>query len=363
MNLLSLVDTAVKTHTRLTKYYEGIKTLRTLHERHLSLVFEAQDRQTSEDVVIKVLNPALDSNYVHKAFLREGKLLEHLRGLDCVIPLISPPQKLDVYVGLNGRRQVLSLTYLVTRKADMTLDELIQKGLSVPTILEIFSSAVRALKLLRKHGVYHRDLTPYNCMVFQDAPTEIVLIDFMYSCAAGQYRLSAGTEFDQQYARPITNRDYAALELFCGFGRDPRYAFGADCFSLGLLLFEMVTRKKWSSLIYNQEALSDLTQLFYTYVNDARREEAYRAVIEKVRATWRLPSLIEHACCEADDRLLPLEKIYLRLSDLDFLRRETDLEYLLRVLEELKSSGGNASKINPAGEFQKGHLEVNLTRS
>jgi eukaryotic-like serine/threonine-protein kinase len=89
-----------------------------------------------------------------------------------------------------------------------------------------------ALDYIHKQGVVHRDLKPENIMV--DGEDNIKLIDFGIAGQAGSQRLTFG-KLSQVMGTP----DYISPEQVKGKRGDGR----ADIYSLGVMLYEMLTGK------------------------------------------------------------------------------------------------------------------------
>jgi eukaryotic-like serine/threonine-protein kinase len=87
-----------------------------------------------------------------------------------------------------------------------------------------------ALDYLHKRGVLHRDLKPENIMV--DAADGIKLIDFGMASESGGF-LWAWPNLERAMGTP----DYASPEQLKGKRGDAR----SDIYSLGIMLFEMLT--------------------------------------------------------------------------------------------------------------------------
>ena len=105
--------------------------------------------------------------------------------------------------------------------------------LGISARLELFRQVLEAVQYAHEKQVVHRDLKPSNILVTEAG--QVRLLDF------GVAKLLEGEEADQTqltsvYGRALTP-DYASPELLRGDSVDAR----ADIYSLGVLLYEMLT--------------------------------------------------------------------------------------------------------------------------
>jgi eukaryotic-like serine/threonine-protein kinase len=125
--------------------------------------------------------------------------------------------------------------YMVMEWVDGTLLRNIlatQKKLGEERAIRISKRVCDALDYIHKQGVVHRDLKPENIMV--DADDNIKLIDFGIAGQTGSQRLTFG-KLSQVMGTP----DYISPEQVKGKRGDGR----ADIYSLGVMLYEMLTGK------------------------------------------------------------------------------------------------------------------------
>jgi len=107
------------------------------------------------------------------------------------------------------------------------------RGLDVPARLALFVQAARAVAHAHAQLVVHRDIKPSNLLV--DAGGQVKLLDFGIARLlddAGQSQ----RDLTQQGARVLTP-DYASPEQIAGLP----VGTGSDVYSLGVLLFELLT--------------------------------------------------------------------------------------------------------------------------
>ena len=178
-------------------------------------VYRAWDGNLGREVALKLLHP--DSQRIQRdAVLREGQLLARVRHPNVVV--VYGAEEHDGRVGMW-------MEFVEGR----TLEDLVreQGALGAREAALIGMDLCRALTAVHNAGLVHRDVKTRNVM--RAAGGRIVLMDFGAGIeavpAAGESRSLAGT--------PL----YMAPEITRG---EPASA-GADVYSLGVLLFHLVT--------------------------------------------------------------------------------------------------------------------------
>lgn len=107
--------------------------------------------------------------------------------------------------------------------------------LDEPTARSYFAQMASALTDCHAHGVYHRDLKPENILL--DECGNIKIADFGLAMMAGTDMRSAGTEM-------CGSMPYVAPEVLASGACLPYCAAKADVWSLGVVLFIMLTGKQ-----------------------------------------------------------------------------------------------------------------------
>ena len=185
----------------------------------MASIFKAQDLQSGEIVAIKVpfmqfeSDPAFFSRFQREESI--GKTLRH----PFILRILAVEEKSRPYIVmefLQGQtlRQVLRSV----------------ERMPVADALTIASRVCEALEYLHSQNVIHRDLKPENIMLCDDG--SIRLMDFGIAKAAGLRRLTFSG-----FSASLGTPDYMAPEQVKGKRGDAR----TDIYSLGILLYEMVT--------------------------------------------------------------------------------------------------------------------------
>jgi Tol biopolymer transport system component len=201
-------------------------------------VYRASDTRLGREVALKVLPPHLagvaDSR---ERFEREAK----------VISSLSHPNICTLFdIGTQD-----DVTYLVMELLDgESLAARLDKGpLKIDEVMRLGAQVADALDKAHRKGIVHRDLKPANLMLTK---TGVKVLDFgVAKLSEGRFGTTTGTGILPTVAptrtTPLTMQgaivgtmQYMAPEQLEGKPVDHR----ADIFSLGAVLFEMVTGKR-----------------------------------------------------------------------------------------------------------------------
>jgi eukaryotic-like serine/threonine-protein kinase len=194
-------------------------------------VYQAHDLKLRRDVALKLLSPALATSEEHLLrFEREARAASALNHPHiCTIYDVGQAPEAD------GR------PYLVMELLrGTTLYEAMASGpLTVPTVVGLGVQIADALDAAHGAGIIHRDLKPAN--VFVTARGDAKLLDF------GLASVIAGAADADPPGGPLTSLGtavgtvlYMSPEQALGDPLDPR----TDIFSLGLVLYEMLTGRR-----------------------------------------------------------------------------------------------------------------------
>jgi len=202
-------------------------------------VYEAFDGWEKRRVAIKRVQHLFDEPFDCKRILREITILSGLRYKHIVqiydLPLPSDPERFNEL-------------FIVMEMVDTDLKKLCKDTnitLTPPHINTLLYNLLLGLLYLHSAGVYHRDLTPGNCLVNRDLTVKIC--DFGLSRAIVAERLrpasaASKTAHSERKKRELTahvvTRWYRAPELI--LLRD-HYTEAIDVWSAGCIFAELVT--------------------------------------------------------------------------------------------------------------------------
>ncbi|CAN5561922.1 hypothetical protein BH10ACI3_BH10ACI3_09120 [soil metagenome] len=181
------------------------------------------DDEYKKQVAIKILRRGMDTDDIIRRFRHERQILA---GLD-------HPQIARL---LDGGTTSDGLPYLVMEFIDgMPIDEFCERrGLGINERLTLFLSVCEAVNYAHQNLVVHRDLKPSNILITSEGKAK--LLDFGIAKVLNP-ELSSQTINPTLTAMRMMTPDYASPEQV----RGERITTASDVYSLGVLLFELLT--------------------------------------------------------------------------------------------------------------------------
>jgi serine/threonine protein kinase len=206
----------------LPQKFGRFKVIDELGRGAMGVVYRAQDSALGRTVAIKTI--ALTGNAAERD-IHEARFLQEARAAGS----ISHPAIITIYdVGREGDTAFIAMELLEGRDLrDMIRDVSLMPSKSVA----IAAAVAEGLAYAHERGVVHRDIKPGNIMVLTDGRVKIM--DF------GIARLHEPT-VKTQTGVLLGSPQYMSPEQIVGQPFDHR----ADIFSLGLVLYEMLTGSK-----------------------------------------------------------------------------------------------------------------------
>ena len=214
-------------------------------------VYQARDTRLDRRVAIKVLHPATAADQSSRErFEREARAASSLNhphictlydvGRATPSPQPSPPRGEGARSAGEGAVDFLVMEYLEGE----TLAELIAKGpLSVDQVLRYGIEMTQALEVAHDRQLVHRDLKPSNVMV---TSTGTKLLDF----GLVKRILPSGADAPADFTLASVDRTTPGMIVGTLSYMSPEQARGlpldgrTDIFSLGIVLYEMVTGQR-----------------------------------------------------------------------------------------------------------------------
>ena len=139
------------------------------------------------------------------------------------------------------------------------------------------------------------------------------------------------------YIYPPGDLTYAAPEILAALlDDDPKLAFKADKFSLGSVLFEMVTGTVLGLQLFDARYRDDLTQMMAA-IKKGKRKEMFDRLIPSIADGHPLPNLFTFAPAVPLSILPLLDALYKEMAHLDYRKRLDDFDRVwLRIESCLK---------------------------
>jgi serine/threonine protein kinase len=199
-------------------------------------IYEAQDTELDRKVALKVLPSGVSENPDRlERFRREAK----------AIAALNHPNVITIH----GIEEAESRRFLVMELVEgQSLDKMIPSGgLPLPAVFDIAIPMAEALAAAHARRIVHRDFKPSNVMVTPGGRVKV--LDFGLAKVAEETGPPAGSESTQVETRtpPLTGEGvvlgtapYMSPEQLQGHPIDHR----TDIFSLGVVLFEMVSGRR-----------------------------------------------------------------------------------------------------------------------
>ncbi len=206
------------------------RVLAKLGEGGMGEVFRATDTKLGRDVALKVLPPAMAANADRlERFRREAKALAALDH-----PGIVTVHSVEEAEGVH----FLTMQLIEGQALASAIPE---GGMPVPRVLDIARALADALAAAHDKGIVHRDLKPANVMVTGDGRVKVLdfgLAKELREADPTDVTLASSphTEVGVVMGTPA----YMSPEQVVGGALDHR----TDIFSLGVLLYEMVTGQR-----------------------------------------------------------------------------------------------------------------------
>ncbi|HYH83873.1 MAG TPA: protein kinase [Pyrinomonadaceae bacterium] len=183
-------------------------------------VFRGVDMMLEREVAIKFLRPELAS---------QPQVVERFRSEAVTLAKLNHPNVATLY---NFMRQGDSFFMVLEFVRGVTLDHVIQQGSSIPSekAIPLFCQVLDGIHHAHEWGIVHRDIKPANMMLTEKGTLKV--LDFGIARILGTARMT-------RQGNIIGTIEYMSPEQVRGMDTDAR----SDIYSLGMLLYEMLTGK------------------------------------------------------------------------------------------------------------------------
>lgn len=198
----------------------GYKIISELGRGGIATVYLAMQESLDRQVALKVMSPllAMEPDYAER-FIREGRTVAQL----------SHPNIITVYdIGLQQHQLFIAMEYIPGGNMRTLMD---QHQHDPEWALSIAGQIALALGYAHKVGIVHRDVKPENILFRENGSAVLTDFGIAKTITSNTNLTRAGTI--------IGTPKYMSPEQTDGLGNDPR----TDIYSLGIILFEMLTGK------------------------------------------------------------------------------------------------------------------------
>jgi serine/threonine protein kinase len=200
--------------------FGNYKITQKLGEGGMGEVFRGVDMMLEREVAIKFLRPELAS---------QAQVVERFRSEAVTLAKLNHPNIATLY---NFMRQGDSFVMVLEFVRGVTLDSVIQQRGAIPVeqAIPIFCQMLDGIQEAHNYGIIHRDIKPANMMLTDKGTLKV--LDFGIARILGTARMT-------RQGNIIGTIEYMSPEQVRGFETDAR----SDIYSLGMLLYEMLTSR------------------------------------------------------------------------------------------------------------------------
>jgi serine/threonine-protein kinase len=191
-----------------------------LGEGGMGEVFRGVDMMLEREVAIKFLRPELAS---------QSQVVERFRSEAVTLAKLNHPNIATLF---NFMRQGDSFIMVLEFVRGVSLDNVIQQRGAIPVdqAIPIFCQVLDGIQEAHNYGIIHRDIKPANMMLTEKGTLKV--LDFGIARILGTARMT-------RQGNIIGTIEYMSPEQVRGFETDAR----SDIYSLGMLLYEMLTAR------------------------------------------------------------------------------------------------------------------------
>lgn len=214
------IPPSAKTLTSGTVFARKYKIIEKLGKGGMGAVYKAEDTKLKRTVALKFLAPALTGDkeaqerFVHEA--RAASALDHPN--ICTVHEIDETEDGEMYI---------SMAYY---KGESLKERIRREPLELEEIVDVAVQVAEGLAKAHDQGIVHRDVKSANIMITEENVVKIV--DFGLAKLTGITRIT-------KVGTAMGTVDYMSPEQARGEEVDQR----TDVWSLGVILYEMISRK------------------------------------------------------------------------------------------------------------------------
>ncbi|MEA2238501.1 MAG: eukaryotic-like serine/threonine-protein kinase [Thermoanaerobaculia bacterium] len=254
------------------------RILRRLGSGGMGEVYLAEDQRLSRQVALKIITPERSADEsVRRRFLREAHAVAGL----------SHAGVAHVYdAGTDDGLDFIAMEWI---EGETLTKRISAERIAIDEILDIAVQLADAVAEAHEHGIVHRDIKPSNVMITPRGRVKI--LDFGIarldeSALPGQASDLTGTASQTNIGMLIGTANYMSPEQALGESADRR----SDVFSIGVLLYELITHrlpfagKSTGDTLHRITSLEPEPMARFNYELPIELERIVRKCLEKLPA-------------------------------------------------------------------------------
>ena len=308
-----------------------------------SVVFRAHDEHAHQDVALKFFDPdyqGIGLPYRMNLFEREARLLERLRGKRGLLQLAHPLSEMQISASEGSQSVTLTCVYFAMEWLDGDIEEYFLRQPDYDALVKIalFRQIVLGVFRLHREQIAHRDLKADNLKQVDGAngSTVVVPIDLGTAIDLASSPIGAASDYDH----PVGASGFSPLEAQVGLANLRGLAKATDVYALGCLLHDLFNLDFHFMRLWNDPGFLSCHGACKAHLSKMRLERPrasvlseYRRVLGLTKHQVTLPSIDSDDAWVPDAAREPLNRLLLRLTDVDYSNREYDLDKILRLLD------------------------------
>jgi serine/threonine protein kinase len=282
-----------------------------------SLMLSGDDRVSGKRVALKFFHPQqMMDQYRWDCFQRESHILERFLGMPDILQRVAPRDQFSIPFSHQGMSLSIPFAYYAAELAETDVNQIILADEWSPRQkLEGFRAMCRAVQRIHNWVIAHRDIKPSNFLIMADG--SVRLADF----GTARDLHDPHGSVKNNYQAPVGDRRYCAPEVLATLHDvDPMFAFGADVYSLGAVLFELFAGTPLNLQVFDWSMIADLQRTMNS-VERTSRVRTYNNFVGAMASGHPPPNIGQFGGVVPHAILSLLNELYSAMAAIDYRRR------------------------------------------